>query len=117
MWRHPARAAPKIDTPGESPAMPRIQCTNCGKNFDTPQEHLGGVIVCAACGGRIEPGGQWAAVMNVVGKEAQKWKRPEPEKVVSIPAIEAAVQVAPAVVAESRAVISDLPQVNFGSPL
>ena len=56
MWPHQARAAPKIDTDGESPAMPRIQCTNCGKNFEVPQEDVGGVIVCGLRGEGSRPG-------------------------------------------------------------
>src|SRR4051812_6741316 len=79
MWRHQARAAPKIDTAGESPDMPRIQCTNCGKNFEVPQQDVGGVIVCAACGGRIEPAGQWGVVKLVVEKDLKKWRENLPE--------------------------------------
>src|SRR6267143_2036596 len=84
MWRHHARAAPRIDTVGESPDMPRIQCTNCGKSFEVPQEDVGGVIVCAACGGRIEPGGQWGVVKLVVEKEARKWKENLPERAAEV---------------------------------
>src|SRR5258706_14586861 len=61
--------------------MPRIQCRKCGKVSEVAPQDAGGVIVCAACGGRNEgplaaqDGAAWAAMRMGGGKDGKKWKQ------------------------------------------
>src|SRR5205814_5545201 len=113
------------------PAMPRIQCRKCGKVSEVAPEDAGGLIVCAACGGRNEgplagqDGQAWAAMRVAVEKDVKKWKQggkenPTEELEAHVGAlaseIPATTEMAGEAVSYPAAKVAPSP-VRFGSPL
>src|SRR2546430_780195 len=111
--------------------MPRIQCRKCGKVSEVAPQDAGGVIVCAACGGRNEgplagqDGAAWAAMRMVVEKDVKKWKQggkenPTEELEAHVGALASEVPAMPEMVTEAvsyRAPKIAPSQIRFGSPL